>query len=251
MLFDANAFIGTWPFDLNPELTAGQLVARLKECAVSRAAVSHLDAVFQPEPMPANRRLFAACRKLDALTPVPVINPHLAHWRDQLRECAEASGVRAVRVIPNYHGYRLTSRRMTEFAAELPAFGLKLVVTARLEDPRQRYFALAIRPVPLADLRVFLSRCREVPVLCTALTLGEIITVAQEFPETFADLSFAEHVALADRLRGKAAADRLMFGTLVPMISARAQTAKLSATNFTVAEARAIGSANARRFFSP
>ncbi|MBI5770193.1 MAG: amidohydrolase family protein [Verrucomicrobia bacterium] len=248
MLIDVNAYLGWWPFGLVAEPTARQLVRVLAASGIDRAAVSHLGAVFAPEPMTANRRLFTACRRERSLAPVPIVNPLLADWREQLAECA-AAGVRAVRLVPNYHNYRLKSRRLDPFMAATEAAGLRVVLSARLEDERHRYFALRIKPVAAAEIGAFLARFPRHHVLCTALTLNEVVELAPAHANFSADLSYAEHMAFADQLRGKVALARLMFGSLAPMISARAQAAKLAATSFTPAERRQIGERNARAFF--
>ena len=70
--------------------------------------------------MAANRRLFAACRRERSLVPVPIVNPLLANWQEQLAECATA-GVRAVRLVPNYHNYRLSAPLLDAFMAAIQA----------------------------------------------------------------------------------------------------------------------------------
>jgi len=251
MLHDVNAFLGAWPFHLEPELSAAQLADRLARAGVGRAAVSPLGAVFQPEPMPANRRLFAAVRRERMLSPLPVVNPLLADWRAQLAECRDAAGVRAVRLLPNYHGYAPDARRLDDFMAAAATSGLRVVLTARLEDDRQRYFGLKVKNVPLAGIGRFLKRYSDHQVLCTALSLGEILHLAAQHRNFSADLSYAEHIALAAKLRGRMPFRRLMFGTLAPLISIPAQTSKLTHSSFTPAERQQIGSANARTFFAP
>ena len=58
--------------------------------------VSPLEAVFAPEPGPANRALLRTTRAFDTLTPVPVINPTLGNWREELALCARDPRVRVV-----------------------------------------------------------------------------------------------------------------------------------------------------------
>ncbi|RFC45028.1 MAG: hypothetical protein DUW69_001909, partial [Verrucomicrobia bacterium] len=75
MLIDTNVNLGPWPFTPVPDRTGPELAAHLATNGIRRALVSHFGAVFLPEPMPANRKLFAAVRRSPALIPVPVINP--------------------------------------------------------------------------------------------------------------------------------------------------------------------------------
>jgi hypothetical protein len=102
-LIDTNVNLGPWPFTPVPDRTGPELAAHLAASGVRRALVSHLGAVFQPEPMVTNRKLFAAVKKSPGLLPVPVINPALANWREQLAECLAAGPIRAVKIFPNFH----------------------------------------------------------------------------------------------------------------------------------------------------
>lgn len=249
MLFDVNCYLGAWPFSLAPEQSAAQFAQHLSRSGIRRAAVSPFGAVFQPEPMPANRALFAATRLRKNFTPLPVVNPALADWRSQLAECAAKPGVRAVRLFPNYHNYSLAAPMLEEFVAELRARRLRLVLTARLEDERHRYFGLTVKGVPSAELAAFLEAHRSLAPLITGLSVGEALALAEKHENFSADLAYQENIALAAMLRGKLPAARLMFGTLAPLVSAQAQTAKLAAPGFTAAERRRIGFANAEKFF--
>ena len=74
-------------------------------------------AVFAPAPQPANRALLAGTRGIRGLVPVPVINPALANWREDLAEVAVDPRVSAVRLLPNYHDYRLSAPAVDELLA--------------------------------------------------------------------------------------------------------------------------------------
>ncbi|MBX7120951.1 MAG: amidohydrolase [Opitutaceae bacterium] len=250
MIFDVNCYLGTWPFSLVPEMSADQLAKHLARAGVDAAAVSPLAAVFQPEPMPANRALFAALRGKRRFVPLPVVNPTLANWKEQLEECAAAPGVRAVRLYPNYHDYRLSRRTLRPFVDALARHRLQLVITARIEDERHRYFALRIKGVPVADLTAFLKANPRTVPLVTGLSVNEAIQLAADNENFLADISYQENVELAAMLRGKLSTSRLMFGSLTPLVSVSAQTGKLSAPDFSAAERRRIASTNAARFFS-
>lgn len=249
MWFDVNCYLGAWPFSLFPERSAAELAAHLARSGIRRAALSPFGAVFQPEPMPANRQLFAAVRRVKAFVPLPVINPLLANWCEQLQECCDSTEVRTVRLIPNYHNYRLRAPQLTAFMAKLAEMKVRIVLTARIEDERARYFALSIKGVPVSDMAHFLRRFPAQPPLITGLSVGELLKLAGERANFYADLAYTENMALAEMLRGKIPFSRLMFGTLSPLLSAQAQTAKLSASTFSAVERREIGFSNALNFF--
>ena len=149
--FDANTWLGRWPFSFQPAHTPRTLAAHLHRHGIRRAFVSPLDAALAPAPGPANRELLRATRGFAALVPVPVVNPALAAWRDDLAAVAADPRVHAVRVLPNYHHYRLGSRAMHELAVELQRRRLRLIAQVRLVDERHEFHAMRLKGVSVAE----------------------------------------------------------------------------------------------------
>lgn len=250
MLIDTNVNLGLWPFAPLPELNASQVAARLAAAGIRRAFVSPLGAVFQPDPMPANVALITAVGRTPALLPVPVINPALANWREQLDRCQAAAPIRAVKLFPNYHNYRLTARRLDDFMAAIAQTGLKLIVNVRLEDERHRYFALKIKGVPVADIARFLRHFPAQHVLLTGLYRHELKQLAADHKNFSADIAFSEWVETVKDLLTVIPARRLMLGTNTPLLSTRAQADKLRLAQIPTRTKALIGTDNARRFFN-
>ena len=245
-LFDANAWIGSWPFALAPALDARGLAAELRTHGIGTALVSPLAAVLAPEPGPANRLLRHETRGVAGLTPVPVLNPALPGWRDELEACAADPRVRAVRVLPAYHAYRVGGRALAECAAELRRRGLRLIVQARLIDERHEFHAMQLKPVSTAELAKFLARVAPEPVLVCGLTRAEIHALAPAAANLRADLSFAEWLEPVRDLRRKARIGQLVFGSNTPVLMPGAQVAKLATAS--AAERAAVGGGNLARF---
>ncbi|MBP9913459.1 MAG: hypothetical protein KBF26_08635 [Opitutaceae bacterium] len=250
MLIDTNVNLGPWPFTPVPARTGAQLAAHLAANGIRRALVSHLGAVFLPDPMPANRELFAAVRRTPALLPVPILNPTLATWREQLAACrAAVPGLRAVKILPNYHNYKLSSRRLDDFMAALAEAKLKLVLNVRLEDERHKYFALRIKGVPVAALDAFLKRFPSHHVLLTGIYKNELEKLALTHTNFSADIAFCECLNTLEALLEKVSARRLLLGTCTPLLSTRGEVDKLRCAKIPAKAQALIGTENARRFF--
>lgn len=248
MLIDSNVFLGPWPFAPIPEPSPASLQRQLKAAGIGRALVSPLAAVFQPDPMPANRRLFAALGRQEALVPVPVINLALANWEEQLDECL-AHGVPAVRLLPNYHNYRLTHARVDAFMAGLDRTKLRLIVNVRLQDERTQYFALQIKGVPVPDLAAFLQRHPRHHPLITGLFRPELKQLATARENFSTDIAFCEWRHTVADLLTVLPTRRLFLGTCTPLLSTRGQVDKLRLAFIPAAAKRTIGTTNAVRFF--
>lgn len=249
-LIDTNVNLGPWPFTPAPDRTGPELAAHLRARGIRQALVSHLGAVFQPEPMVTNRRLFATVRRTPNLLPVPTINPALANWREQLAECLAAGPIRAVKLYPNYHNYPLAARRLDPFMAAIAAARLRLIVNVRLEDERHRYFALKIRGVPLRQMDAFLARHPRQHVLFTGIYKGEIEGLAAKHANFSAEIAFVEITNVLEIMLRTFPARRLMLGTATPLLNTRAGADKLRCAHIPARAKALIGADNARRFFN-
>lgn len=249
MLFDTNVHLGNWPFTLFPEFNASRLAAHLRAHGIRQAVVSATAAILAPDPLPANRALVAAVRGVPALLPVPVVNPALANWREQL-DAAEAGPLRAIKLFPNYHNYRLDSARFDPFFAEVKSRRLRLLISVRLEDERHRYFALNIKSVPAKTLISFLGRHPQLHPLVLGLGLPDLRVVAKKCENFSTDTSFLEWLGSLEDLTREFPARRILFGSHTPFFVTRGSIGKLAAASLPARTAAAIGGGNAARFFS-
>jgi len=246
--FDANTWVGRWPFAYCDAHTPRSLAAQLGRHGIRRALVSPLDAVFAPEPGPANRALLRATRGLRGLEPVPVINPALANWRETLADAADDPRVRGVRLLPNYHGYRLGAGAMDELSDETAARKLRLIVQMRLIDERHEFHAMTLKAVPVTELEQWLRRHPDRPVLASGLLRSELLLLAPKYPQLLADLSFAEWHDTIPHLLAKVPVRQLAFASHTPLLITAAARAKLDTAEITEAKMRMIAAENLERF---
>ena len=247
-IFDANTWIGQWPFAFLKVHTARSLAQELLAHGISRALVSPLDAVFAPEPGPANRDLLRTTRKVGQLVPVPVINPMLGNWREELALYSADPRVRAVRILPPYHNYRLSHRAVEELGSELVRRQLRLIVQVRLIDERHEYHALSIKPVATTDLESLTKRQPLLPVLASGLLRSEVRSLLPKTPRLLADLSFAEWHDTLPHLLDNIPARQLAFASHTPFLITAAARAKLDTSRIPATKRAAIAESNLQRF---
>lgn len=246
--FDANTWTGAWPFAFIDEHTPRTLAAQLRNHGIGRALVSPLDAVFAPEPDPANYELLRTTEGQRMLVPVPVINPTLANWREELAEGAADPRVRAVRLLPAYHNYRLHHRAVDELAVELIRRKLRLIVTVRLIDERHEYHSLTIKPVKAADVGALVRRHPKLKVLASGLLRSEILAVLPKHPSLLADLSFAEWHETMRHLLAKIPARQLVLASHTPFLITAAARAKLEQPGSPQSQLATIAAGNLERW---
>jgi len=246
--FDASTWIGKWPFAFVDAHTARSLAAHLKAHGIRRALVSPLDAVFAPSPGPANCELLRATRGVAGLTPVPVINPSLANWREELAAATSDPRVRAVRLLPTYHNYRLRSRGVDELVAELVRRRLRLIVQVRLIDERHEFHAMNIKPVKPTDFATFAARHPRLHVMASGFLRSEILSIAKSCPRVLFDLSFAEWHETIRHLLVKVPVRQLAFASHTPFLITAAARAKLDTSGVPRSRLTAIASRNLERW---
>jgi predicted TIM-barrel fold metal-dependent hydrolase len=246
--FDANTWIGRWPFAFIEDHDPRSLAQHLRAHGIRRALVSPLDAVFAPEPGPANHQLLRTTAGIAALVPVPVINPALANWREELAVVAADPRVRTVRLLPRYHNYRLNAPVMRELVAELGRRRLRLVIQVRLIDERHEFHAMNLKPVTAAELGALLAAHPRLRVLASGLLRAEILPLVPKHTNLIADLSFAEWHDTIPHLLAKVPAKQLVFASHTPFLVTSAAREKLDRAETTAPRRAAIASGNLERF---
>jgi predicted TIM-barrel fold metal-dependent hydrolase len=253
-MFDASAFAGPWPFGDGRHETLSGLAACLHAAGVEAAAVSPARAVLAPEPMAASRLLLDAVAgqrdEVRLIVPVPIVDPSLACWREHLAECVERSGgrMRAVKIVPNYHGYRPVDDAAHELAQELARRGLTLCVQMRMADERAHHPLMKVPGVDATDVVKLASSLPDLPILVCGAYMAELATFAPQ-PTIHAELSFVESGYLLRDAVTALGADRLLLGTHAPLHYPAAGVAKLSSDELDPADFHRISRGNFVRLF--
>jgi predicted TIM-barrel fold metal-dependent hydrolase len=246
-MIDVNVHTYYCPFQRFPFPDLKALSDHLSDEGIDEAYVSHLGCVFYADPDVFNRELLAACARLDSINAVPIVNPHLNGWRQNLEAYLDA-GIRAVKIIPSFHNYRIYSRPVFELIEALDEAGCRLMIQMRYEDERERYFALNVYG-PKTDQVVRLAlRYPDVPMLC----LNAYLTEAKEFgrltPNLLVDMAFSEWLFTLDLMLEQLESDRILFGSHSPFLITKATALKLTESRLDRTLKKQIGTGNALHF---
>jgi predicted TIM-barrel fold metal-dependent hydrolase len=246
-LIDVNCWLGSWPFQRFDIRSAGDLADHLEKRGVVRALVSHLGAVFYADVDAYNRELFEACSGVDTLLPVPVINPAVPGWRDDLDAYGELIELRAVRILPSFHNYALFSEPTFELVERLEALGATLFVQMRMQDERNAYHGMDVT-APAVTSIVRLHRTHpDVEFICLSAYLPEVQQIGRTTDTVSVDISFSEWLFTMEELLSAISAERVFFGSHTPLLYTGAITRKLLDAEIPEAAKEAIGSENACR----
>ncbi len=191
-LIDTNLWIGNWAFAPIEAKDPAVVMRKLKRGGISKAFVSSLDTLFQVDPMPGNRELMHSISRLSFYHLLPVINPATPAWEAHLEELVAGGKVSGVRLLPAYHGYKLSTAPVTKLISKVQKHGLRIVITARMVDERHEHHAVSIKPVSLSALAKFIGSHPNLNPLIQGLNRHELETLSQEAKNFVLDTSFAE-----------------------------------------------------------
>jgi hypothetical protein len=223
-MFDANAFIGPYPFRYVPHPDADVLARVLEREGLRGAWVGHLPSAFYRDPTPGNAELLTALEPFaEVLRPVPTIRPDWPRWRSAL-EHAVRRGVPAVRAYPPQWGLGPNDTDMLALAGACGELGLVLVLTVRFEDLRQRHALDSAGDLSAAAVRALARVSPSARILVTAAGREMIEEVhwgltPDEQSRVYWDISWIwgppeDHLAKLIRSLG---ASRFVYGTQWPL----------------------------------
>jgi len=248
MIVDVAAFTGAWP--THPvKGRLDELVDSLRQVGVDHVFCSPLDAVWCRNPHLYNGPLYRACEGRQDLLPVPILDPTVATWKSELVEAVDG-GARAIRVLPNYHGYGLDAvDAFWEAVAETP---LVTIVQTLMVDPRRQHPLAAVDDVAAMEVADLSGKRPNLKLVIGGPRTAAIRSLKAELkdqPNLYADVSQADGLD-ALRVLVEDGLDRsLLFGSHAPLFIPHAAVSRVI-TDIDDASAEKILGLNARKLFN-
>ncbi|RJS84470.1 hypothetical protein CW702_02445 [Candidatus Bathyarchaeota archaeon] len=224
MIIDFNSYIGNYPFRRIKYNTPHGLYTLMSKVGIDKALVSGFEAIFYKNWFEANSILLHEIEKssLDIkrrMLACITVNPLTPGWTFDLDKCIEKAF--ALRLYPNYHGYRLNEREVDTLAEEARPYNLPILITVRIQDERSHPLMLRVPPVDLSGILEFAERHSDIQfVICNAY-FNEVLSRRKEISSlenVHVELSFISTVRLdsIEVLSNEIGADRLILGTYMP-----------------------------------
>jgi predicted TIM-barrel fold metal-dependent hydrolase len=216
VIIDLSAFTGTWPSRPLP----GDLPAvrhSLRSCGVDRICVSPLGAAWGRNPHQFNGPLYQGSQSFDDVWPVPVLDPTVATWREELSRALRQPRVRLVRLLPNYSPYPLG-----EADALLHAFteaGLAVIIQLRLEDMRCQHPLAQVADLSPVEVAGVAERHPKLTVIIGGARTAELTGLKDRLsaiPNIYADVSQADGLDTVRLLVEAGLTEKLLFGSHAP-----------------------------------
>lgn len=256
-MIDVNAYLGHFAFRQLRHNTAAGLLALMDRKRIQRAVVSSAAAITYRNSQAGNQEVAAEiARHRDRLMGAAVLNPAYAGWRDDLKICHEEFGMKALRLYPRWHNYRLTDPVCLELVRAAAARGMAISIPIRVEDRRQQSWLVDI---PNVDYNEIAALIRAVPRAHFILMNGNGFTGSVLGRKNNGlGANYSIEICLLTALIGNELGqlienlgeDRLLFGTGMPFHYPDPALAKIEVLDASAAVKEKIRRGNAMRIFN-
>lgn len=217
MIIDINAWTGHWstlPVDGN----VASVRASLKAIGVDRICLSPLDAAWCPNPHRCNAEVYAAARQFTDIDPVPVLDPTIATWRDEVAYAITQPRVRLVKLLPAYSPYDLSAA--DDLFEALAQYRLAVIIQTRLDDPRHQHPLAQVPDCPAAAIADVAERYPKLTVIIGGPGWTAIRALCERLltlPNLYADISQADGMDTLSMFVAEGLTPKLLFGSHAPL----------------------------------
>ena len=228
MIIDVNAWTGPWPALVNVPHDAASVRASLREYGVERIFMAPLAAAWSANPHLCNAAVYAAASEFEDISPVPVIDPTLPTWREEMEKAAGHRAVRMIKLLPGYGGYGLAAA--DELFEEAARANLAIMVQIRIDDPRRHHPMAMVPDVPAGDVVKAASCHPDLKLViggASAATLRDFTLKIRELPSLYADTSQVDGVDSLKMLVEEGLGNKLLFGSHAPVFMPAAAVARV------------------------
>ena len=255
MIIDVNAYLGHFAFRPLRHNTASALLRLMDAKKIDKAVVSSASAITYRNTQAGNEEVAAEVEgHRDRLIPFAVINPFYAGWRDDLKACHEAFGMRGLRLYPGWHNYRLSDRPCLDLVDAATELGWIVSIPIRVEDVRQRSWLVDVPEVPLAEIASLVAsrpRARFVLLNGMGYVNSPLGRKGGDLPANYLiELSRMDSLLANEigQLVANLGADRVVFGTGMPFNVPDPALLKMEVLAATEGEKEKIYGRNAARW---
>lgn len=231
MIVDVNVNLSRWPFRRLAFDETTRLVSKLRQNHIREAWAGSFDGLLHRDVAAVNARLAAECRKSGSglLRPVGTVNPTLPDWPEDLRRCQEVHGMHAIRLNPNYHGYRLDDAVCDELFRLAAQRQMIVQLALKMEDVRTHHPLMPVPTVDVAPLAALIMRHPDLRLIVMnnyGTVRGDAAARLAEAGHVYFEISHAEQVGALETLVAQVPYQRLLFGSHFPFFNLEASLLK-------------------------
>jgi predicted TIM-barrel fold metal-dependent hydrolase len=159
-LIDVSAGLGAYAFRRLRHETVDGLLALMDRNGIDHAVVSSNPSILYRDAHSGNEQLNQAMADAPRgrLTGIATINPLYAGWREDATTAVRQWGFKGIRLLPNYHGYKLSDHDGQAALDLIEELNVPVVLPQRIEDRRQQHAWDQAADLTFDDLAVNLAK---------------------------------------------------------------------------------------------
>ncbi len=250
MIFDANVYIGTWPFRRLRHAGASNVRQLMARTGITRALAIPLQAVFYKDCLDGVQEMVDDIGVAGDLLPLAMVNPRFPGWERDLRTMVEEWGCVACGLIPTYHGYRVYDPCAAALCQRLQELRLPALVFVRLQDERSHHWRMQVPPLAVDDLLYLLKTFPDLSLaICNANLPVEGVALAPALADRAATLLTTAYKSLKlPQMVERLGVQHLAFASGMPLHYPESALFQVRDAGLSDAERRAILWDNAAAF---
>jgi predicted TIM-barrel fold metal-dependent hydrolase len=244
-VFDINAFFGHWPYWPLPQTSGEDVLALMDRHGIDRVAITSLRGLHGNWRQANEEALRLANRYPDRMIPIGCISPMNDGGASALRDMVE-SGIRGLRLYPLLlQGYSLQSRFAEDIARTAGISGIPVIIPTR---PMMNF---RFPTLPIEDIATLAERHAQTQFILSGPNYLSEFNAAIEAMRKCANLmievSCMQGLQAIARLVGVVGAERILFGTGLPLHYPACNLAKLEHARISEDAKTLISHRNAQR----
>ena len=228
MIIDVNAWTGPWPALVNVPYDVASVRSSLRAYGVERIFMAPLAAAWSANPHLCNRVVYEAADEYADISPVPVIDPTLSTWPEELAKAAGHRAVPMIKLLPGYGRYGLDAA--DELFEEAGRVNLAVMVQIRIDDPRRHHPLAQVPDVHAGEVVEAAKRHPDLKLVmggASAATLREYAAQIRDLPGLYVDTSQVDGVDSVKMLVDAGIGGKLLFGSHAPVFMPAAALARV------------------------
>jgi predicted TIM-barrel fold metal-dependent hydrolase len=247
MILDIHTSLGHWPFRRIPGQTPGELRAILEMAGISGAAVANTHGLFYKNCQDANLELAEwLAPHGDFFVGVATLNPLYAAWERDLAACVDDLGLRALRLAPQYHDYRLDGSEALALSGLAAERGTVLMIPHRVVDVRQHHWLDTERTIALEEIAALLDAVPQARVIVTESSYPAAALLQEDGSPRYPGLYLESSRLRLDDLPEEFCATQVVFGSGAPFKHTRPALLKLEIADLAPSSRTRIAAENGR-----
>lgn len=247
MRFDINTAVGYWPFRQIADQTPSQLRKLLESKGIDGAATANTHGLFYKNCHDANLELAEwLADHADFFVGVATLNPTYAAWERDLQTCREDLSFRALRLVPQYHDYKLGGPESVAIARAATDLCMPILIPHRVVDIRQRHWFDTERTNSFEEIAALCEAVPEARVVVTESPFGGNMLLNEDESLRYPGLYLGSSRVGTAGLKEHLAADRIVFGTGAPFKSIAPALLKIADAELSETAQARIEHGNAR-----